>query len=509
MKEEKKKIKIKKKGEEASTSMPSPSGEEKEVFNLLSRATNIFDKIESMKGVTLEIDELTLEGVIPPYELLSKVLSAAPPLAPAPPSEAVPEAPPPSPPKLEEFKFETPVNRYEGEFITAKIGSTKEEGGTRAFSLLVGGNNVPQFHTFEGSLAHRPVIAHIVFDEDPGLPKIIKKYYEDVIGDPVKWAKKCAEEYNAKMIFLDLNSTNPKGTNRSAEEAAETVKEVLKAVKVPLIIGVRSGVTKKDVEVLKKCAEVASGENVILFNSSFYLPPMLGFGVTLADDIIETYETAAKYGHFGVNFASLNLPGVPALNMTAMEKGLQKDKLLTDIGTMPVGYAPDLMVSGLDSICAKAFSNDENYQAPLILSPANTYIYREGYAEEEGWGNAKHRGTAWEVATAMTCLISGAHILVMLNQEAIRMVESFLDRVYVQKIENVNDLLRNLLGIDCKGCKYEGCKEFAEAVMKGKEDIEKCTKLGEGGKESIKRLINPPKETICKPEEISEWIKKI
>ncbi|MHC1636211.1 MAG: (Fe-S)-binding protein [Candidatus Methanospirareceae archaeon] len=512
--EKKIKIKLKKKGEEEKavpTGAAAPSAEEKEVLDLFSKVTKLFDRIESMKGVNLEIDEVVLEGVMPPYELISKIFTAPPVAAPAAPPEVAAPAPPAAPPKpkLEEFKFEPPIAQYQGKFEVVTIGATKEEGGTRAFTISVGGNSVPPFHQFEGALSHRPAIAHLVFDEDPKLPKSLRKYFDDVKDDPVEWAKRRVEEYGAKLIFLDLNSTDPRGTNRSADEAAETVKEVLKAVDVPLMIGTRSGNMKKDVEVLKRCAEVAKGENVVLFTSSFVLPAMLGFGVSFADEILEYYKIVAEYGHIGVHYAALNLPAAGALNMTAIEKGVPRNKLLCDIGTMPVGYASDQMISALDSICAKAFSNDENYQTPLIFSPANAWMFREAFAEEEGWGKAEQRGTAWEVATAMSGVMSGIHVMVMLDPIAIRMVESFLDRLYVPKIETVDELMNHMPGVNCKACGYDSCKNFAEAVIEGKEDIEKCGKLMEGGKRTIKRLMNPPKEIISEPMEIYDWIKAI
>ncbi len=497
MGEEKKKVKIKIKKEEEGAAATEG---EKEIFQLISRISKLLDKIESFKGVELEFDEIILEGVSPPYEFFFKVLKSA---ITAPPKEVK------APPKLEAFKFEKPIKTYTGKFNEVKIGATKEEGGTRAFTITVGGNKTYPFYAFEEELAHRPVIAHAVFDEDPHLPKALREYYDDVKDDPVKWAKKVVEKYNAKMIWLDLNSTDPHGTNRSAEEAAETVKAVLEAVKVPICVCTRTGSMKKDLEVLRKCAEVAAGENVILYSGSFVLPAMFGMGVSLADEIIDYYRTAVEYGHIAVNYGAMNLPGIAVLNMEATKRGAKKEKVLQDVGTMALGYGTETMVTGMDAIYAKALAGDENYQPPIVFSPANAWMSREAYAEEEEWGDAKQRGRCFEIGLAMAGLMSGAHILVMLDQFAIEVVENFLDRIYTPKIETVEDLLRHMQKSDCKACGYETCRGLAEAIMKGEESIDKCEMLLEGGKRTLKRLLNPPEEPIAEAEEVYNWIKEI
>ena len=498
MSEEKKKLKVKlKKKEEA------PSAEGEELFKLLSKIAKLLDGVEGLKGVEIEADEIIIEGVTPPLELLSAALQAAP--APAA-AEAV--AAPPKP-ELEAFKFEKPVRSYVGKFEEVKIGATKEEGGTRAFTLTVGGSETPAMHAFEGQLPHRPVIAHLVFDEDPGLPETLLKYYGDVKDDPVAWARKCVEEFGAKMIFLDLRSTDPHGTNRSAEDAAKTVKAVLEAVNVPLAVCARSGDMKKDVEVLKKVAEVAAGENIVLYCGSITLPAILAAGEALAEEIYEYFRAAKEYGHVIVTYQPLNLPGIAVLNKAAMETGVPKNKILIDPGSVAIGYAVEMAVSAMDAIYNKALIGDESYQMPLLYIPANAWMYRECYDDVEEWGDTEQRGHAWELGTAMAALMSGAHLLVMLDQYAIEAVENFLDRLYMPKIESVRELLRHLPGSNCKACGFEMCKELADAVLKGEADVDKCQRLGDAGKRVVRRLLSPPSPPAVEPEEVASWIKEL
>ncbi|MDF2955034.1 MAG: CO dehydrogenase/acetyl-CoA synthase delta subunit [Candidatus Alkanophagales archaeon MCA70_species_2] len=498
-----KKLKIKLKKKEGAPSAATTEGNE--LFKLLSKIAKLLDGVDSLRGVEIEAEEIVLEGVMLPTDLLAGALRQAT----AAPAAAEAVTTPPKPTELESFKFEKPVRSYVGKFEEVKIGATAEEGGSRAFTLTIGGSETPAMHAFEGRLPHRPVVAYLVFDEDPGLPETLLEYYGDVKDDPVAWAKKCVEEFGAKMIFLDLRSTDPHGTNRSAEDAAKTVKAVLEAVSVPLAICVRSGDMKKDVEVLKRAAEVAAGENVVLYCGSLTLPAILAAGEALADEIYEYFKAAKEHGHVVVAYQPLNLPGIAVLNKAAMEHGVPKSKILIDPGSVAVGYAVEMAISAMDAIYNKALVGDESYQMPLMYIPANAWMYRESYDDVEEWGDTEQRGHAWEIGTAMAALMSGAHLLVMLDPYAIDAVENFLDRLYLPKIESVEGLLRHLPGSNCKACGFEACKELADAVLKGEADVDKCQRLGDAGKRAVKKLLSPPSPPVVESEEIASWIKEL
>ena len=91
----------------------------------------------------------------------------------------------------------------------------------------------------------------------------MKKVYESVSGDPVTWAKYCQDTLNAKAIALRLLSTHPDRKNRSPEDAAKTVKDVLAAINVPLII-LGSNHVEKDSSVLVAVSEAAKDKNCII-----------------------------------------------------------------------------------------------------------------------------------------------------------------------------------------------------------------------------------------------------
>ena len=119
---------------------------------------------------------------------------------------------------------------------TVTIGATKEEGGTRSASIKVGGESTLPFLFEEGEMPNPPVVAMEVLDMAPeDWPEVLAKELSSVWSDPAKWAKKCVDDYKARLICLRFQSAHPAAKDSSADRVPEVVKSVLNAVGVPLI----------------------------------------------------------------------------------------------------------------------------------------------------------------------------------------------------------------------------------------------------------------------------------
>ena len=153
--------------------------------------------------------------------------------------------------------------KWSGQINTLRLGATQAEGGTRGSTVTVGGQSGIPFVDFDGGTPNPPVIALDVLDQQPSeWPAPLAEVYSDVWSDPAAWAAK-AKQLGADLINLRLESTHPDEGDASPEAAAETVKAVLAAVDLPLIIW-GCGVPKKDQLVMPKVAEAAQGENCLL-----------------------------------------------------------------------------------------------------------------------------------------------------------------------------------------------------------------------------------------------------
>ena len=131
-------------------------------------------------------------------------------------------------------------------------------------AVTVGGETCYPFYQFEGEMPHKPKIAMEIWDIEPDeWPEAALSPFKDVASDAAAWAKKCVDEYGAEIIVVQLKSTDPNGEDASADDAAATVKKVLAAVSVPVMVWGTANV-EKDEEVLKKIAEECQGENLVL-----------------------------------------------------------------------------------------------------------------------------------------------------------------------------------------------------------------------------------------------------
>jgi len=94
------------------------------------------------------------------------------------------------------LSFQIPKNSYSGKINELKLGTGDSQ-------VLVGGETALPFYTFEGENPNKPIVAMEVYDEKPSeWPETVAKYFEDVFEDPIKWAKKNIEEYDADAICL-------------------------------------------------------------------------------------------------------------------------------------------------------------------------------------------------------------------------------------------------------------------------------------------------------------------
>ena len=146
---------------------------------------------------------------------------------------------------------------------TVTVGAAADAGGTRTSTVALGGAAALPFMSYEGSLGQRTAIAVEVWDAGADdWPDPLKAAYGDAMKSPAEWAAK-AVEFGAEMICLRLTGAHPDTGNRSPDDCAATVKDVLGAVGVPLIIW-GCGVDEKDNDVLPVVSAAAKGENCLI-----------------------------------------------------------------------------------------------------------------------------------------------------------------------------------------------------------------------------------------------------
>ncbi|MFH1922766.1 MAG: CO dehydrogenase/acetyl-CoA synthase subunit delta [Planctomycetota bacterium] len=302
--------------------------------------------------------------------------------------------------------------KWSGRVNPVTLGATAADGGTRGSTVTVGGATGIPFLSFDGEAPHPPVIAMDVLDKQPaGWPQPLAEVYGDVWSDPGAWAKK-VKELGADLVNLRLESTHPDEGDCSPDEAAETVKAVLAAVDLPLVIW-GCGVPAKDQKVMPKVAEVCQGENCLL-------------GAVTEEEYRTLSAAAQAYGHKLITLAPCDINKQKQVNILVSDMGFPLSDIVIYPTTTSLGYGMEYIYSILERGRLAALSGDKLMAQPVILDVGyeawRAKEARMGDEVAEAWGPAAQRGPAWEAVTACDLLQGGADIIIMRHPAAVAAV---------------------------------------------------------------------------------------
>jgi acetyl-CoA decarbonylase/synthase complex subunit delta len=319
-----------------------------------------------------------------------------------------------------------PVEIYKDKFTgTVReviLGATKEQGGTRAYTVKLGGSSTLPFLFYEGEMPNRPVIAMEVWDIKPDWCSAFEPYYGDVWNDPVAWAKK-AEKYGADVIYLRLQGADTELENsKSPADCAKVVKDVLAATGVPLMVE-GPGQPEKDNDVLQAVAEAAAGENIAL-------------GVAEKDNYRGIAAAAMMGKHCIIGRSPVDINILKQLNIMITEMGVPIDKVINDPLTGGLGYGIEYSYSIMERARWGALIGDKLMALPVVcLAGPEAWRSKEPNAANEdagpGWGDQKDRGIMWEAMTAAALLQAGGDLVLMRHPEAVKMVKKQIDVLMV------------------------------------------------------------------------------
>jgi acetyl-CoA decarbonylase/synthase, CODH/ACS complex subunit delta len=312
--------------------------------------------------------------------------------------------------------FSVPAEKSNATIRTVTLGGS----GTRTSSVAIGGAAALPFRHFEGNIGHRPVIAMEVFDQEPkGLPGSLREAYGSLLKDPAAMARHCVDKLGAAAISVRLPGTHPDNGDKSPEEAAETVRAVLGAVGVPVIVTGPNHYEKNNA-VMKQIAAAFAGENLLLN--------------WVETDNYKTIAAAAMaYGHCVVPQAPIDVNMSKQLNILLMNMGVAPEKIVIDPMTGALGYGLEYTYSVMERIRGAAFTGDTNLAMPMLVNPGFE-VARAKESKAPGsafplWGPEAERGALLEIATSMALLNAGADLLILYHPTAARIVKRKIEEM--------------------------------------------------------------------------------
>ncbi len=314
---------------------------------------------------------------------------------------------------------EIPTERWTGSIRTVTVGATADEGGTRSRTITVGGQTTLPFLHFEGETPNPPVIGVEIQDGYPSdWSSLLLEAWGDVVSDPAAWARK-AEDLGADLIVLKLRGTDSEGVPTTAQQAAATIKAVLGATGLPVVVR-GPGQAERDNELLVAVAEAAPGERLAL---------------GLCED--KNYRTivagALAHGHLVVSSSPIDVNLAKQLNILIADMRLPLDRVLMDPTTGALGYGLEYSYSVMERLRVAALTGDGMTQQPMIC-----FVGEESWRQKESraaegvpseWGDFGRRGITWEIVTATTLLESGADIVVLRHPDSIGVVRETITKL--------------------------------------------------------------------------------
>jgi acetyl-CoA decarbonylase/synthase complex subunit delta len=314
---------------------------------------------------------------------------------------------------------EIPKERWTGSIRQVTLGAIAAEGGTRSRTVTVGGQTTLPFLHFEGQTPNPPVISIEIQDSYPAdWSPVLLKAWGDVAKDPADWAKK-AEELGADVIMLRLRGTDGDGKPTSTDQAASTIKAVLSATSLPLVVR-GPGQADRDNELLVAVAEAAPGERLAL---------------GLCED--KNYRTivaaALAHGHLVVASTPIDVNLAKQLNILIADMRMPLERVLMDPTTGALGYGLEYTYSVMERLRLAALTGDGMTQQPMIC-----FVGEESWRQKESraaqgvpaeWGMIDKRATTWETITATALLESGADIVVLRHPKTIGVIRNTIQKL--------------------------------------------------------------------------------
>jgi acetyl-CoA decarbonylase/synthase complex subunit delta len=313
---------------------------------------------------------------------------------------------------------EIPKDTWPGSVLTVSLGATADDGGTRGATVTIGGETSLPFMHFEGPVAHGPVIALEIMSSRPDWSPVLLEAWGDALDDPARWAV-AAQEAGADLIELVFSLEDGDGNPVSADFAVATVKAVLAATDLPLVV-LGPGQADIDNELIVPVAEATKGDRLVL-------------GLCEEGNYRTIVAAAMANDHLVVGRTPMDVNLAKQLTILITDMGLPRERMLLDPTTGALGYGIEYGYSVMERLRLAALQGDAMTQLPMLVHPGfEAWKTKEAKVDEgvpDAWGDWADRAINWETLTATALIEAGANVVVLRHPESLRRVRGAIDQL--------------------------------------------------------------------------------
>ena len=290
--------------------------------------------------------------------------------------------------------------------------------GTGDNAIVIGGQNVLPFYTFDAPIENAPKIGVEISDAaDTWTAPGLVEFYAGC-ATMADRAKKAETMPGCDFLALNFESADPNGANRPVADCVNDAKAVAEVVTKPIVIlGCKN--MEKDGELFSKIAEALQGKNILVMSAKNEDYKTVGASVALAYGQKVGAETADD-----INLAK-------QLNILLKALSVKPENIVMNIGTAAVGYGYEYVASTLDRIRLAALQQgDADLQMPIVAPVStDTWGVKESTAsveDEPTWGDVEERAIEMEISTAAANLTGGADAVIMRHPAAVATISKFI-----------------------------------------------------------------------------------
>jgi acetyl-CoA decarbonylase/synthase complex subunit delta len=205
--------------------------------------------------------------------------------------------------------------------------------------------------------------------------------------------------------------------NKDTEEVVEVVKDVSNNINVPLIVWGTSN-DEKDIELLRRVAEVCEGKNIAL-------------GPVSEKNYKQIGAMAIGYNHVVMASSPIDVNLAKQLNILLGNLGVPDERIIIDPTTGGLGYGIEYTYSVMERDRMAALTQEDvKLQYPVICNIANeVWKARETRLtkdEDPKLGDERKRSVLMEAIASMTLLIAGADVLIMRHPDSIALIDEMI-----------------------------------------------------------------------------------
>ena len=292
--------------------------------------------------------------------------------------------------------------------------------GTGDKAVVLGGQNVLPFYTFDAPIENKPKVGVELTDAGMAICTTdgLKAFYAgcETVAD---MAKKVEAMPGASFIALNLEGADPNGENKSVEECVEIAKSVAAATDLPMVVmGCKN--VEKDAELFAKVSEALAGKNILVLSAREENYKNVGASAGLAYNQKVGAESAVD-----INLAK-------QLNTVLTQLGVNSESIVMNVGSAAAGYGYEYVASTLDRVKDAALKQgDAQLKMPIITPVASdAWGVKEATAAEADmpdWGSQEERAIEMEVVTASACLAGGSDAVILRHPAAVEAISKMID----------------------------------------------------------------------------------